>query len=174
MGFFLLLLVLPSKSFQEFVRLLGLKGKGAPEMSRFWMRWLSRFINRKDTSPPSRRSSCRDMSAACWSQTFKQNLSSRETLTQCTCKAPLHTLPANPDLQSMGRALLVARVRQNQARQSRSSCEAITLSSAQQQQGNWCKAGISKKKEPQTLTHYRHISETNWKGENRSRFVLSG
>lgn len=32
------LLVLPSQSFQEFLRLLGLKGKGAPEMSRFWIR----------------------------------------------------------------------------------------------------------------------------------------
>lgn len=138
--------LLPSQSFQEFLRLLGLKGKGDPEMSRFWIRWLSRFIIRTDTSPPSRRNSCRDMSASrCWSQKLEQILSSGGTPPQSTCKAPLHTL-INPKLQRRGRALFVVmwQVRQNQDEpRSRSSVKRFLQQCPLHSRKGLCTADIS-------------------------------
>ncbi len=74
---------------------------------------------RHDASPPSRKNSCRDMRAGCWSHTLKQTVSSRET-PRCTCKAPLNTLidsKSQPPNAGMERSFFVVtcRVTWNQA-----------------------------------------------------------
>jgi len=111
--------VLPSQSLHEFLRLEGLKGKGepSPEMSKFWIRWLRRFMSRQDASPPSRRNSCRDMRAGCWSHTLKQTViqvdfllrrqSSAEQLNRLQNSAPKYRYWKDPFLSSLVESLRI-------------------------------------------------------------------
>lgn len=147
--------LLPSQSFQELLRLAGLKGKvgPSPEMSRFCIRWLNRFMIRQDASPPSRRNSWRDIEAGCWSHTLRDP-------PRCTCKAPLHALiDSKPQEPKEGmRSNFFAKMfwaTQNQSFHMETSAWAAKQSSLvstplQSHIGNsrkqlWCKAGRSRK-----------------------------